>query len=730
MGQGTKMSHRREPLLGRRRLAGVAIATLLALVLGASPAAVRPALAIFPLVTSADATYTVDPDAGRVHVAIRVRATNLKPDSATTFFYYSDVTIPIQPEAQAIRASDANGALSITTDRHRFYTEAQVHLRRDLLYRQSTNFTIRYDLVGGAPRSDSPVRVGRAFATFGVWAWGDDGLGTVEVTTPKGFGSEAEGSPMELEATASGQILRASPGDPDRFYAIVSSENPAAYGSTRVSLDGGVEVVVHAWPEDDAWDETVSQTLRLALPELLERIGLEWPIEHALSVRERYTPALEGYAGLFFTDEQRIDISEDLDPFIIVHEASHTWFHQGLFADRWIYEGLADEYAWQVLNAIGEDPGDPQRPGLTDPGHVALSRWAFPEVIRDQETDDREQYGYRAASWVMHGIAAEAGVDGLRAAFVAADANRTAYPGAGTPEIVAGADSWRRFLDLVEPLDEPDSPSIDALLRTFVLQGSGLRDLQERAEARTAYRELIQAGEGWLPPWYVRQPMGDWRFDLAATRMDDALEVLALRDQVTDASAALDLQPDDALRTAYEGTSEDFGGASVIGRDQLDTLGALADARAKVEAQPDLVTQIGLIGETPRVPYQAARDAFERGELESAMVSAAAAAAIIIGAAASGQQRLLMAVGGAVLLLVLLVLLWITLRRRRRRRVLPAPTAAATGGATSPWGAPGPIGADPYATLAADPAAAPPPTSESPPDLEGGHARGDTPVDR
>src|SRR5688500_5666422 len=718
------MSLRREPLLGHRRLAGIVLATLLAAALGASPAAVRPALAIFPLVTSADATYTLDPDAGRVHVAIKVRATNLKPDSGTTFFYYSDVTFPIQPEAQAIRASDASGALSIATDRHRLYTEAQVHLRRNLLYRQTTTFTIRYDLVGGAPRSDSTIRIRRAFATLGVWAWGDDGLGTVEVRTPKGFGTEAQGSPMELEATASGQTLRASPSNPDRFFAIVSSENRAAYGSTRVSLDGGVEVVVHAWPEDDAWDGTVSETLRVALPELLERIGLPWPIEHDLSVRERYTPALEGYAGLFFTDEQRIDISEDLDPFVIVHEASHTWFHQGLFADRWIYEGLADEFAWQVLNAVGEDPGDPERPGLTDPGHVALSTWTFPEVIRDQETDDREQYGYQAASWVMHGIAKEAGVDGLRAAFAAADADRTAYPGAGTPEIVAGADSWRRFLDLVEPPDEPDSPSIDALLRTFVLQGSGLRALEERTEARNAYRALIEAGEAWLPPWYVRQPMGDWRFDLAATRMDDALEVLQLREQVADAAAALDLEPDDALRTAFEGASQGFEGASGIAQDQLEALAALGDARAKVEAPPDLVSQIGLAGETPRVPYEAARAAFERGELESALASAGAAAAIITGAAATGQQRLLIAVGGGVLLRVLLVRLWIAVRRRRRRPAPLAPAGAAIAEVPLAWGPPAPVGADPYATLAADPAAAPPPTSESPPDLEGGHARG------
>lgn len=709
------MGHRQEPLAKRHRLIGLALATLLAIGASASPAAVGTALAAGPLRVAADATYTLDPDDRSVHVAVEFRATNLKQDTPTITYFYRDIAFAIQPEARAIRASDANGALAVTTDQHRFYVETSVRLRANLLYQQSATFTVRYDLVGGAPRSESPIRVGRAFATFGVWAWGDSGLSTVEVRTPKGFGTEAEGSSMQLESAASGQTLGASPTDPAQFYAIVSSENRSAYGSTRLSLDGGIEVVVRAWPEDDAWDTTVSSTLRLALPELLERIGLEWPIEHDLSVTERYTPALEGYAGVFFIDEQRIEISEDLDPFIIVHEASHTWFHQGLFADRWIYEGLADEYAWQVLTAVGEDPGVPaERPDLDDPGYGALTTWSFPEVIRDQETDDRERYGYQAAFWVMHGIAAEAGVEGLRAAFAAADANRTAYPGAGTTEIVAGADSWRRFLDLVEPVHEPDSTAIDALLRTFVLQGTAVRDLEERGAAREAYRELIEAGDGWLPPWYVRQPMGEWRFDLATTRMDEATTVLELREQVVAAADALDLEPDDALRTAFEGTSQDFDGATGIGEGQLEALTAVADARSKVEAQPDLVSQIGLIGETPRVPYDAARAAFERGEVESAVASASAAVAIITGAAAVGQQRLLIAVGGALVLLVLLLLLAIAIRRRRRLRALTV-----AGGLEAGW-----------ATLAADPAAAPPPTSESPPDVEGGHARGDSPADR
>src|SRR3954453_19326764 len=103
---------------------------------------------------------------------------------------------------------------------------------------------------------------------------------------------------------------------------------------------------------------------------------LDWTAQHDRDVRERYTPALEGYAGVFFTDEQRIDVSEDLDPVTIVHEASHAWFNEQLFAERWIYEGLAQEYAWRVQRAVGGEAGGlPKEPDPDDPGFVRLDGW-------------------------------------------------------------------------------------------------------------------------------------------------------------------------------------------------------------------------------------------------------------------------------------------------------------------------------------------------------------------
>ena len=525
----------------------------LAVTVGVSPAAVRTALAADPLRIAADATYVLDPGDGRVHVAIDFELTNLKPNSATTVYYYSSYLTAIHPDAVGLRVTDASGALSITTNERRFFTRLEVHLRNFLYYNESTRFTVRYDLRGGAPRSESWVRVSRAFATFGVWAWGDSGRSTVEVRLPAGYETTVDGDQLRIDSDGPGEVLTAEPDRPNTFYAIVSAENRAAYTSTRLSLEGDIELVLLAWPEDRRWEETATETLRTGLPELVDLIGLPWPVNHDLEVRERFTPALEGYAGVFFTLEERIELSEDLDPLTTMHEASHAWFNDALFAERWIYEGLAEEYAWRVQKRVGGSSGfGPLEPDADDPGHIALDRWTFPQVIRDQETDDRERYGYEASFWVIHTIVAAAGVEHMQTAYASADDNRTAYVGAAGPEMVAVVDDWHRFLDLAQPIDQPDSPEVAAAITELVLGPGQSADLDQRHDARERYRELVAAGEGWLPPWLVRRPMGTWTFSEAMTAMDDATTMLQQRDEIQAAAAALGLTPDDGLKTAYE----------------------------------------------------------------------------------------------------------------------------------------------------------------------------------
>jgi hypothetical protein len=666
---------RADPL---RRLGAVLLATALALVVGISPAAVEPVLAAGPLRIEADAVYDLDPSAGRVRVAVDIELTNLKPDTATTFFYYTSAFFVVQPDAVNIRASDASGPLSVTTRERRFYTRVNVNLRNSLFYQQSTRLTLSYDMVGGKPRSDSWVRVSSAFVTFSVWAWGDAGRSTVKVRIPEGYRTTLSGDDMQADRDGPGEILTAEPDKPNRFYAILNAENESAYTSTRISLAGDIELVVRAWPEDDRWERTVTETLRTGMPELVDLIGLDWPVDHDLEVLERFTPALEGYAGIFYTFEERIELSEDLDPVTIIHEASHAWFNAQLFAERWVFEGLAQDYAWRARLAVGEPAGPAAfEPHQADPGRTDLDVWNFPSVIRDQETDDSERYGYQASYWVVHTIVEAAGVEHMRSAFDAAQSNVTAYVGAPPPESVSVEDDWRRFIDLAQTIGAPDSAEVEAALRELVVQPGDVPLIDRRHDARAAYRELVTAGDGWQPPWYVRRPMGEWKFDLAEDAMDQATAVLALRDEVDAAAAALAIEPDDAFRAAYETATTSFDDANAIAADQLAALTAIADARSKAEAPVDLVAQLGLLGATsPSAAYDAARAAFERGELDAAVASAGAVSAALTGAAALGQERLIMGVAVA-LGLLLLVALFLVLRRRRRGRGLLAPATIA-----------------------------------------------------
>lgn len=702
-----------------RRLGGVLVGLVLATLVAWSPLAVQPALAAGPLRIKADTTYTVDPEDGRVHVALKYTVTNNKPNTPTIIYYYRNLTLGIQAGAASIRATDGTGSIATSAIRHKNFTEVDVRLRANLYFRRTSTFTLRYDLVGGKPRSTSPSRVSQAFVTFGVWAFGDRNLGTVEVRMPPHFDSTIDGGPMQTKTSSSGNVLTASPTTPNEFFAIITGENTAEYDRELLSLAGGVDIAVLSWPEDERWSETVTETLRTGMPELQAEIGLDWPVDDVLDVRERYTPSLEGYAGFFFTDEQRIDVSEDLDPVTIMHEASHAWFNENLFIERWIYEGLAEEYAWRALADAGLGGGDlPTEPSTFDPGWQSLIQWRFPEVIREEDTADEERYGYNASFWVVHQIVQSAGLPQMREAFAAAQANLTAYPGAEPRETVPAADDWRRFLDLVEPLDKPDPAALDEAVGKYVVTTLEAQTFAVRARARAKYRELLAAGDGWLPPWSVRSKMGTWSFTTATSTMDEAFAVLELREQVDTAAGSLALQPDGALQAAYEG-GDSFAEATALAEEQLDALGAIADARAKVDADIDLVAQIGLMGGTaPIVPFEAARAAFAAGDLALALTNAQTAASIVGQAPVLGQERIVM--GAIVLVALVAVLVFIVLLRRRRSRrpIGVAPGSAAFLALDARFAEAGP--SEPSGTLGADPDVPSPPLGGPPPDRDGG----------
>ena len=102
------------------------------------------------------------------------------------------------------------------------------------------------------------------------------------------------------------------------------------------------------------------------------------------------------------------------------HEAAHAWFNRSVFAQRWINEGLADEYAAQVVAL--DDGDDVEVPPSVTPnqaGSFDLNDWPPPSRI-DDETRLTENFGYDASWFVIHELVSEVGVDRMRTVFAAA----------------------------------------------------------------------------------------------------------------------------------------------------------------------------------------------------------------------------------------------------------------------------------------------------------------------
>jgi hypothetical protein len=617
------------------------------------PAGTSPALAAedeLALVSSA--TYQLDPEAAVVRVSVAVTATNNKPNlvettptgTRTTRYFYDGAVLVIHEEATSVTARAGRARLTVRVRPEEGYSVAEVQFVRDLNYKQSTDFTLTYDLPGGAPRSDSDVRVGSAFATFYAWAFGD--RGDVTIAVPAGFEVETTGSTVAETVVEGATTLAASGiGDVAEWYVVVVADRHDALTEERLGLEGGERLVIRAWPEDEEWQTRVADLLRVGLPVLVEKIGLEWPVEGEIEVAEVHTPLLEGYAGVFYTNQDLIEISEDLDELTIIHEASHAWFNSRLFVGRWINEGFADEYSSRVLDEVSVGGLRPRALNPGSEGAVRLNDWSHPGRIADEETDAREAFGYEASWSLVRELVGEIGEDDMREVFAAADERRTAYAGAGEAEAVTIQNDWRRFLDLLEEIG--GSRDAEALFRRWVVTTDQQPSLDDRARAREAYAALVEAGDGWLPGYAVRDPLGQWQFARAGDRIEAATAVLVVRDEIESIVGGLGIEPSDSLRTAFEAadTEDALEDAAALAGTQLEVATELEETAAAVAASRDPFTAIGLIGEAPEAALDEAKAAFAGGDEDAAADDAAAVRALFDGADDTGRTRALAGTG-------------------------------------------------------------------------------------
>ena len=661
----------------------VAVFLAVSLVAGGSvlppiAAPVAPLLGILgaPVVRAADdieittaARYVVDPAAAVVRVTVDVTAVNRKPDATgggtVTRYFYDGVNLGVQDEATGFAATRDGAPLRVTSSARDGYRLVTVLFGTALYYQQTAKITLRFTLPAAEPRSESDTRVGRAFATFLAWAFGD--TGTVRVEVPAGFVVDASGSTLERRtASDGGTLLSGSAERPLDWYAWINARDDTALATEQVDLVGGDRVLVRGWPEDPVWRSRVADRLRAAVPELVARIGLPWPVDGPLTVIEMHTPLLEGYAGFYDVAADEITISEDLDDETIVHEASHAWFNAALFTDRWVNEGLADEYAARVLASLGGSAGKPAAVTPSAAAAFALADWPPPAPIRDDVSDARERYGYAAAWTVMRAVVAEAGEPGMQAVFRAAAAGTTAYPaGAAAPEPATIPGDWRRFLDLVQGVGGADGAA--SLVATWVAGPDDQAALAARETARTAYASLVADGTGWAAPVLVRMALDGWRFDDAGKAIAAAAAILDQRDAMGNLAASAGLVPPSDLEAVYEtaASGSDLAAAAARSEAQVATLEDVLGAGAAVAAPRDLFTSLGLDETAAARDIAAARAGWQAGDLEAAEVAVEAVGAALAAAPDTGRTRVLLGGGGTVGLVIVVGVAALVRRRRR-----------------------------------------------------------------
>jgi hypothetical protein len=640
------------------------------LVVGAPMAAADEALRY-----EAHSTYTLDPAAGVVHVLVDMTLTNQKPSSTSgsyiTSYYFDSVGVPILSSAANLRATRDGRELGVGvegTGSDRFVL-ARVSLSPRLEYRDVARVQLTYDLVSQAPRSDATTRVNEAFATFVVFPVADPNLTSVRILIPDEFDVEYVGSPLREKQQGDMQLFESGAiADPLEWGAVVSARDDKKLAADRGDINGH-DVEIRAWPDDAKWGRFVRRQLRSGLPVLEDLVGQPFTNDSKLRITETVSPYLYGYAGWYSSFDNTIEIGDALDAEVVLHEVSHIWFNEQLFADRWVNEGFAQTYSNLVLDEIGGKARRPEKVKPRGPGGQPLNEWDQPSFRDDDQTSIEERYGYNAAWYVIDAITDDIGTDKMREVIAAAADGRYTYLGDPDPEHLTGGTTWRQLLDLVD--NTGGAQSATRLFKRFVATTRQVELLEDRAEARRDYDRLVQAGDGWSVPRTIREDMSLWGFATAREEMQTAREILKVRDRIETTLEGTSIDLPSPLEAEYEGKVKDLDEVLAHAQEHLEVAERLAAAAAAADEGHGLFGTIGLIGDDYRGELDAAADAFSDGDGDAARRGADGVLATIDDAPGVGQVR----TAGAVGIVVVLLAIGLGLRARRRRRAARASAA-------------------------------------------------------
>lgn len=657
----------------KRRLISSVLVLLVALpltVIGGAPAA----HAADGVDLTGSYTYTIDPAAGLVHVKVELAVSNHDVSTRGTYWCYNGFYLPVPAMATNFVNTQSNGNTKpVPTKPWEGETEfflAQID-HTCISYNQSTRLTFTYDLVGMTPRSENPYRSNPAYVAFDAYGIGLAGNVTVAIVAPESFSIETLDSTWATTTAGGFTTYTKTDITQDEFGVFVAARDDSALTSTEVATDDGDEFNVLSWPGDTEWSEFVTTQITEGVPELEALIGQPWPIDEPVDVREAFSPYLYGYAGWFSAVDNEIEIGEDLDQEVMLHEMSHAWFNKNWFKERWLSEGFAQVYSNMAVDDLDGNPFLPDPVLPSDPGKVTLNDWSAPDFATNG-TDDRERYGYNAAYSVVKKIVDEVGIEKMKEVLALVDSGETVYAGDVTREDWNLITDWKRFLDLVEIVGGSEDAA--ALVEKYVLAARDRHLLDDREAAREVYLALEEHGGEWAPPLVIRRRMGSWSFDTVTAIIEEAEAALDLRDQLDTLVAEADATYPAALEATYEAEKSNLKATSEAIQTQIDSAQVLLDAVHAEGGSHGVFGTIGLIGTDLEGMLDDARAAFAEGDLDTAAEKSQQVMDAVETETTDGLIRVGIALG-AILFITILVLF---IRRRRRAAHLePADEQAA-----------------------------------------------------
>ena len=685
----------------RGRLARLLLAAVVVGGWQVSPAAVPEVRAASPdLTIVTDARYDVQPAQHRVRVTVAMVVANHLADTRTKRYYFDHALLSVLPGASNLELtwSGSGTPRASIASRDTAHTLVRLDFAQRLYSGQSAEYRLVFDLVdkGGAATRD--VRVGGSLVSIPVWAYATRATpgSTVRVVFPAGYHVEVQAGDIPPPTTdESGGVVfqTAQLSKPLTFFAYLVADRPSTYAERTERTTIGavpVDVTIRAWVDDASWSDRVGSLVARALPVLSERIGLPWPRDGGLVVRESVSRSTGGYAGLFDPTLGQVEIAYDAGDDVVLHEAAHAWFNGTLLADRWANEAFASYYG-RDAGATLKVAAAAARPADLETARIPLNAWGAVGTVDDAT----ESYAYAASIELARAIAERAGPDALRAVWADAAAHVGAYQptvaggsttaaggGAAGPETVDGAPDWRGLLDL---LVAHSATSYDDLWRTWVARDRDLPLLDARNLARQRYDAVVAAAGDWRLPRAVRDAMRAWRFEEATHLLADASAILDRRTAIATRAAASGLTLPASLHVAFE-SPDRFVSATLEAGSELDVIDRYDAAIAARPVATDLVADIGLLGASPDADLDQARMLFASGDMTGSAAAIRSATSSWSGAADVGRGRLASAVilAVAVLLALILLAVWLRERRRGRRRgnamsvVKPYATLAAT----------------------------------------------------